>query len=205
MSVGPVSRYNYAATIQVVDASGQLVEREHLDIRPPLQNVVHPDSQEFTPNEKDNWSRIGWRKLGDGRYWWIIADYSQILDPFAELRPQEKTKYLTRLSANVPAATTITSITVSRVKEVKRGDFLRIEDLDIAHAVSFDVVVQTTNDTTGVVTFAPVVSPAGGVPSALSRVSKVYKENVRLIIPSPHRAFFEALNFTNPLNILTET
>lgn len=204
MSVGRESRYNYAPTIRVTDAAGFLVERLHLDIRPQLVNVIHPDNVEYTPSENDTWSRIGWRKLGNGRRWWIIADFSQVIDPFKELKPTTKYKYVTQLSVNVPAASTITSITVTNAKKVKRGDSLRLEDLDQAHLVSLDVFVLAVNETTNVVTLSPIATPAGGIPFALSRVSRIYKDTLRLVIPSANRAFFEALNFGNPLNVLTE-
>lgn len=202
--IGSLSRYNYSSIVQVIDSTGQLAEREHPDIRPQLQNIVHSDNQEYTPSDTDNWSRIGWRKLGDGKHWWIIADYSEVIDPFTELRSQERLKYATQLSVAAPVATMITEITVVRPKEVRRGDVLRIEDLDPAHAVSFDVTVLSTNETLGTVQFAPTMTPAGGVPILLSRVSRVYRDNIRLVVPSVHRAYFEAMNFTNPLNTLTE-
>ena len=204
MSVSRESRYNYSATILVADAAGFLVEKPHLDIRPQLVNIVHPDNVEFSPSGNDTWSRIGWRKLGNGRRWWIIADYSQILDPFSELKPETKYKYVTQLSVNVPATTAITSITVVNAKKVKRGDVLRVEDLDTGNLVSFECFVLAVNETTNVVTISPITTPAGGVPFLLSRVSRVYKEQLRLIIPSANRAFFEALNFGNPLNVLSE-
>lgn len=204
MSVGRESRYNYAAIMRVTDSAGFLVEREHLDIRPTLVNIVHADNREYVPSPNDNWSRIAWRKLGDGRRWWIIADYSQIVDPFTELRPVEKTKYVTQLAADIPATSSITEFQVNHPTKVNRGDMLRIEDLDIAHQVSMDVAVLSVNETAGTVQVSPVTSPAGGIPAALSRVSRIYKEQLRIIVPSAHRAFFEALNFGNPLNVLVE-
>lgn len=189
----------------VTNSAGFLIEKAHLDIRPQLVNIVHADSQEFTPNETDNWSRIAWRKLGDGRRWWIIADYSQIIDPFSDLKPKKKYKYVTQLTVGVPSNTAaLTTITVGRAKSISKGDVLLIEDLDPAHAVTLEVSVLGVNPTTNVVTLSPFTSPAGGFPAALSRVSRVYRDQLRLVIPSPNRAFFEAVNFGNPMNVLTE-
>ena len=204
MSVGQESRYNYAAIIRVIDAAGFLAEPEHLDIRPQLQNIVHADNQEYVPSPNDNWSRIAWKKLGHGKYWWIIADYSQIVDPFTELLPVKKAKYLSQLTVNVPALSLINEIAVKDVRKFNKGDVIRVEDLNPAHAVSFETGVLSTNATLKTVQLSPIMTPSGGVPFALSRVSKVYKEDVRLIVPSPNRAFFEALNFGNPLNVMTE-
>ena len=201
MSIGRESRYNYAANMLVLGSSGQMHEREHLDIRPTLVDIDHLDNREFVPADRDNWSKIAWRTLGDGRRWWIIADYSRVIDPLTELRPQRKTKYVTQLSANIPAVTSITQFSVAQPTKVRRGDVLVIEDLDIAHSVSMEVAVLSVNETAGTVMCSPVTSPTGGIPSALSRVSRVYKEQLRLVIPTAHRAFFEALSFGNPNNV----
>jgi len=204
MTIGRESRYNYSAIMRVTDAAGFLVEREHLDIRQTLVNIIHADNQEYTPSDKDTWSRIAWRKLGDGRRWWIIADYSQILDPFTELRSPVKYKYVTQLTANIAGSTSISQFTVAHPKKVRRGDVLKLEDLNVTNLVSMEVPVLSVNETTGVVQCSPVQSPATGIPFTLSRVSRVYRDQVRLIVPSPNRALFDALNFGNPINTLVE-
>ena len=204
MSVGDKSRYNYSAKIRVVNSAGYLIEREHLDLRPRLQRTLHSSNIQYPTNKTDNWSRISWRMLGNGRFWWIIADYSQIIDPLSELYPEEKTRYLTQLDANLLAGER-TSAIVKQTKRIKRGMVLRIEDLDPGGAMnSVDVSVLTVNATTGEITFPPITVPGGGVPSLLSRVSEVYESAVLLTIPAADKALFQAMDFGNPLNVLVD-
>lgn len=202
MAVFRNSRYNFAPIVRVVNATGHLIEREHLDLRPTLVRIAHSDNLEIIPNSGDNWSRLAWRALGDGRLYWIICDYSQIIDPLSELKPATKTKYVSQLLATIPAGAEVAQITVDYPKNIKRAMRLRLEDLDPAHAVSVETHVLDVNETTGVVTCQAFTPPAGGIPFALSRVSRVYEEGVRLTVPSASRALFEALDFNNPLNIL---
>lgn len=204
MSVNDKSRYNYSAKIRVVNSAGYLIEREHLDLRPRLQRTLHSSNIQYPTNKKDNWSRIAWRMLGNGRFWWIIADYSQIIDPLSELYPEEKTRYLTQLDANLLAGER-TSAVVKQTKRIKRGMVLRIEDLDTGGPMnSVDVSVLTVNADTGEITFPPVTVPGGGIPSLLSRVSEVYESAVLLTIPAADKALFQAMDFGNPLNVLVD-
>ena len=144
--IGRDSRYNYAATMLVTDAAGFLTEKPHLDIRPQLQNIINVDNQEYIPSPNDTWSRIAWRKLGHGRHWWIIADFSQTIDPFLELRPIRKTKYVTQLTVDIPGITNIiTQITVADARKVKRGDVILVEDLTQTNLVSVELAVISTN------------------------------------------------------------
>lgn len=187
--------------MRIVNASGYLVEREHLDIRPTLVTILQPDNQEFTPDTTDNWSRLAWRKLGNGRRWWIIADYSKIIDPFGELAAFQVLSAVSQLSANVAAAT-VTQITLTDVRRILRGQRLRVESLDPALPNTFDCSVLAVNATTKVVNITPATSP--GVLAALSRVSIIKNQGVKLTCPSVHRAFFEILDFNNPLNTLVD-
>lgn len=202
MSVGPQSRYNYAAVVEVVDSSGFLIEKEHLDIRHPLVRINYSDNRQLTPSPTDNWSRIAWRTLGDGRRWWIIADFSQILDPLTELQPATKTKYLAQLTVPLVIGIKYSQITVDRPFSIQRGQKLKIEDLDPSNKVSVFTTVLAVNQTTGVVDVSSFTSP--GIPAALSRVSHVFQQSPSLVIPTTQRAFFEALDFGNVLNTFVE-
>lgn len=190
--------------MRVTNSAGFLVEKEHLDIRPTLVAIIFPDNQQVTPQSTDNWSRISWRRLGDGRYWWIIADFSEIIDPFSELIPTTQNQYLTQLSVNVPAGP-VNQITVADPSVIMRGTSLLVENLDPAHPQSFTCAVNDSNLTTGIVTLSgAVVVPAPGIPFALSRVSQVVQGKVSLTVPSAHTAQFSSLNFSNPLNVLVQ-
>ena len=204
MSVSSDSRYNYTPVVQILDPSGALSEKLHLDIRPTLQTIIHSDNIQFTPSDTDNWSRIAWRYLGNGKLYWIIADYSQVIDPFTELKARTRTRYLTQLAASVAGGATVTTLTMLSTKNIRRGDTLKVEDLNPANLTSMNVVVMSVDDSSKVVSVSPVTAPVTGIANVYSRVSRVYKEQVRLTIPSAHNAFFEALDFGNPLNVLVE-
>jgi hypothetical protein len=201
MSINGKSRFNYATRVLKVDVTGALVEPERFDIRPTLVRTNFSDNREYIPVDGDNWSRIAWRLLGNGRYYWVIADFSGVIDPFAELEVREKTKYLTQLTNNL-AAGEASSFVVDRPKAVKRGQRLRLQDLDPSNPVSVDVSVLAVNETTGLVSASPFTVPVGGIPAALSKVSLLYPLRKRLTCPTPARAQLEALDFDNPLNIL---
>lgn len=197
--IGRQSRNNYAAIIQVLNSAGQLVEFSHLDIRPTLTNILQSDNVRFTPSQSDNWSRISWRRLGDGRRWWIIADFSQVVDPWIDLNQVTSYNYLTQLSADIPAGL-INSFTVKDDSQIVAGMNLLVENLDPTDPVSFECNVTEVN--TEAVVITPVTAPA--IPFALSRVSQIAVSSVQLTCPSVQRAFFESSNFDNPLNVLVQ-
>ncbi len=203
MSIGKESRYNYAVRIRRTNGAGVLIEHERFDLRPTLTRTDFNDNVEYVPLDGDSWSRVSWKTLGNGRYWWIIADYSQVVDPFSELFPQTKTRYVTQLIVDLPVGTT-TEITVGRPKDIQRGMRLRVEDLNPANPVSVEMYVLGVNNDTGVVTISPVDVPVGGIPALLSRVSELYEKKPVLQVPTISRALFQALDFDNPLNILVE-
>lgn len=199
MSIGLESRNQYAAIIRTVNNAGALIEPDHLDIRPTLVAIVYPDNQQVIPQQTDNWSRLAWQKLGDGRRWWIIADASQVIDPFLDLSPQQQTNAITQLAVNVPAGH-ITQITVKSTTPLSRGMTLFVEDLNPANRVNFTTTVLDYNATTRVVNIQGVTAPA--IPFALSRISQIVTQGVSLVCPSVQRAFFEFQQFSNPLNVL---
>lgn len=207
--IGRFHGNNYSAVIRNVDEFGQQVEYDYLDLRPRLVDIKHPDNSQYVPQEDDNWSRVAWRFLGNGRYYWIIADYSQVLDLFEELGPIVVERARTQLSANLTAGATITSALVVRGRELQRGTTLRIWRGD--NSASLDVRVSAVDPTTAKglvgecrVTFpSPVVVPGGpGILAVGSRVTEVMRQDRPLVIPSVTRALFNAMDFGNPMNTL---
>lgn len=196
------SRYNYAAVFRLYDHTGRLIEREHFDLRPPLANITHNDNQTVAVADGDNWSRIAWRRLGKGTRWWIIADYSDVIDPFTATRTATVLTYAARLSGNI-AAGTVTSFTVTDVRRVRIGTVLRVENLDPASPVSFDASVLSVNTTSKLVTVTPVTCAAPGIPALLARVSTVTRRQATLVCPSVNRAMFDALNFADPTGLIS--
>ena len=186
------SRFRHTPVIRMVDANGSLLEYQHNDLRQRLTKGSPSSSREYSPTSSDTWSRIAWKFLGDGRHYWIIADLSDIIDPFGDLHPKETLDFLSRLSSDLSAGTA-SSITVDDPTRFNRGMLIRIEDLDLGNLVSVDVSVLSVDNSTGVITFSPTTVP--DIPALLSRVSRIVPEQVRLNVPSYSKAIFEALDF----------
>lgn len=195
------SRYNYAELVVTRDANGNLLEPLHYGIRPGLVRINYPDSTAFSPPLGTNWCRIAWSTLGDSFAWWAIADYSMVVDPFTELEPRVTYTYVAQLEAGLPAGV-VSTAKMDRVRGLKQGDNLRIENLDPSSPVRVDVRVQAVNQLTRIVTFTPVTVPAPGIPQDTSRVAKRVAKDVTLTIPSAHRYQFEVTDFANPMNVL---
>lgn len=89
MSVSDESRFNYSPRIRVVDAAGTELENERVHLpypREPIVSVLRPDLYEYHAQEGDTWSNIASRLLrGRSDLWWVIAEFTGVMDPFAEL------------------------------------------------------------------------------------------------------------------------
>ena len=203
MTITRNSRFNHAARIRIITGDGQLVEKEHLDIRPRLSAIDSDENFEVFPSKADTWSRISWRHLGNGRNYWIIADHTGIVDPFSELKPKIEFKYVTQLAVDLSSGTQ-TSMTVNDPEKLSRGLKVHVEDLDPASPISAEIGILSVNNDTGVVLFSPVTITAPGIPAALSRVSLQVTKPARLISPPANKAIFESLNFNNPLSAFVE-
>ena len=201
--INNLSRYNYAKRVRLLGGTGDLLEYERFDIRPRVVKTQYPDNAELQPSQGDNWSRLAWKSLGDGQLYWVICDFSEVIDPFSELVPEVKARYVTRLGANIAAGSQNTA-TLINSRGIRRGTVLRFEDLDPTHLVSVDAPVLSVESGSHVVTFSPTTFPVGGVPSTYSRVSIVSRQGVRLVCPSPQRALMQVLDFGNPLNTMEE-
>jgi hypothetical protein len=188
--------------MRVFGPSGQ-IEPDHLDIRPRLARRFFPDNRQYQVQGTDNWSRIAWRMLGDGRFYWIIADYSEVVDAFTDLRVMEKPHYLTQLTVGLTATLQYSQLTLASVKGIRRGMKLRIEELSIVGYTPIDTYVIDVNTTTLVVRTAPFVVPvAGNVTTTTCRVSELRLYRPTLTVPSLQRALMEAQDFGNPLNVM---
>ncbi len=89
MSIGEFSRHNYCTVISVVDDSGARTENDRIDFpfhRDVIVNTSQPSTREYIVRAGDNWSNIAARFFkGRSDLWWIIAEFSNIIDPFNEL------------------------------------------------------------------------------------------------------------------------
>lgn len=90
------SRFNLVPTISVVDSTGSQVENRHVDLpykRSAVVSSANSPTQEYYVQHGDTWSNIAARFLkGRSDLWWVIAEYSGILDPFEELAVGTKLK-----------------------------------------------------------------------------------------------------------------
>lgn len=199
MSLDAFSRYNLAPVVRVIDTTGRLLEPLHLGDRPTLTQVEFADNALYRPKNGERWTQIAYKLLGDGSYWWAIADCSGVLDIFDALEPPTSYGYVAQLSVSI-AAGTVSSATLTKTRKITNNSVLKITDLDTP-ANEILVNVQTVNTTTGVVTFPPVTCP-GLITAARSRVGKAIKNDVVLTVPSAHRFRFDIADFGNKLNVL---
>lgn len=86
--IGLDSRWNYSTRIRVIKIDGTLAENERMDMpipRVPLQKKARPDIQTYTVRDGDTWSGVAHRFLrGRSDLWWVIAEYTGVIDPFRE-------------------------------------------------------------------------------------------------------------------------
>jgi hypothetical protein len=199
--IGRNSRFNYAGYVRFVDQRGRLIEYEQLPFLPPLAKVNHADNVSYTPTSTDSWSSVAWKLLGDGRYYWVVAEYSGVVDTFTELQGSDSYQVFGQISTTLSAGTN-TSITLARVRGLRRGDAITIQDM--LSGVEATTTVLDTNKETGVVSCAPFTVPGGGITASKSRVFSNVRKALQVSAPSASRAFFEALNFADPTQTLVE-
>ena len=89
--IGEDSRFNYSIVIRTVNTLGEPVENERIHLpyaRERIVNIVRPDLQEYRVQDGDTWSNLAARFLrGRSDLWWVLAEFSGVLDPFDELVP----------------------------------------------------------------------------------------------------------------------
>lgn len=81
------SRLTLTEFIEVADpASGKLTRPAYPDIRDRVTEVSDDDSL-VTADGSRRWPHYGLSGLGDARDWWVVADLSEVVDPFEDLIP----------------------------------------------------------------------------------------------------------------------
>lgn len=79
------SRYLLTDTVRVLDpVEGTLTQPEYVDLRSRVSEQASDDVY-VTVDDVLDWAHLGVNYLGDAKHWWVIADLSGIVDPFAEL------------------------------------------------------------------------------------------------------------------------
>jgi len=198
------SRQRFTAVISNADPNGRKLEYDYSDLRPCLVNNKSPDNRSIIPQQGDNWSRIAWRSLGNGRLYWVIADYSVVLDPFTELQPTSSRTILSELKEPIGQDN---AIVPARPWAFKRGMQFAIEDLSSVDAQGNPTVVYETValgvDKNGVVSIPNIQGLAGmGLDVNNTRITEVWVKEPKLVAPSLAKAYFRATDFANPLNTL---
>ena len=67
--------------------SSVLVDGTEVYLGPRQVPATHFSAQDryYRVVSGDDLTRVAAKVLGDPRYWWVVADFNDILDPFAEL------------------------------------------------------------------------------------------------------------------------
>jgi hypothetical protein len=83
------SRFQATVLMRVLSSDGSLAEPERLHLPYPIEAITKVSSLdlfEYTVQAGDTWHNIAARLLrGRSDLWWIIAEFSGIEDPIAEL------------------------------------------------------------------------------------------------------------------------
>ena len=85
MGIGVYSMYQLTDAVQILDRRGRALCPAFIDLR---QRMTESDSSDFlvyVNSRMETWGRIGLQFLSDANYWWVIADLSDVIDPFEEL------------------------------------------------------------------------------------------------------------------------
>jgi len=92
MGVSSISRNSLAPIIEVQDDDGNVVQAARVDIRESIDADKLSDIREFVYVQGDSWGNVAYTQLGDARHWWVIAELSNVLDPFTALTAGVKLK-----------------------------------------------------------------------------------------------------------------
>lgn len=203
MTVGQNSRHNHSAIIRTADGAGNLLEHDHLDIRPRVSGTTYVGHTEYKVSDVDTWSRIAWAKLGDSKLWWVIADLSDVVDPYDDLHPEPQLEYRTQLGANYVVGTS-TYMQLVKSKGIEMGQLLQIDHLASTATMQVQVVAVDTTLHRLAVRVVSSSNLSGGTTllAATSRVSEVQRAERRLIVPNYNQMAMTALDFGNQITKL---
>lgn len=85
MSLKVNSRYLLTEVIRVIDpVSGRVARKPFVDIRQRVTTFAS-DDRFIRYDTVSGWANLGLKFLVDANAWWVIADLSNIVDPFEEL------------------------------------------------------------------------------------------------------------------------
>ena len=84
--IHPNSRNQLTSVVEETDIFGNLVRPAFVDLRPRVTGQA-ADDRFITADASRDWTHYALESLGDARQWWVIADLSNVIDPFEELVP----------------------------------------------------------------------------------------------------------------------
>lgn len=82
MAILANSRNLLTSTVTVLNPiNGQPIRPTFVNLRARVEQTA-PDDQFITSDSAHSWGAMGLVNLGDARFWWSIADLSDVVDPF---------------------------------------------------------------------------------------------------------------------------
>lgn len=85
MSFSNTSRNLLTSVVEVRSVvTGEHVQPPFVDLRQRIRERA-PDDRIIVYDTLDSWSGIAAKHMHDANAWWVIADLSDVIDPFAEL------------------------------------------------------------------------------------------------------------------------
>lgn len=79
--------YSRCAEIRVVGADGLPVEAPYLEPLPPIRRTNFADNRAHMVAAGETLASLAAKYLGDARHWKAIAEFTGMIDPFAEFEP----------------------------------------------------------------------------------------------------------------------
>lgn len=73
----------YAKRPVQIDTAG----RYYVGGRHRIPRTAWPDNRAHTVKDGDTLWMLAWQYFGNAEYWWVIADFNDIKDPWAPLEP----------------------------------------------------------------------------------------------------------------------
>lgn len=85
MAFSNTSRYLLTDVVEVRNPfTNKLTEKPFVDLLDRVTTTAF-DDQGILYDTVDDWAGVAFRYLGDAKAWWVIADLSDVIDPFSEL------------------------------------------------------------------------------------------------------------------------
>ncbi len=83
MALFPGSRHEkeYKFTGPYLDNQGTVRTVSWLTLRKPIQMKNYPDNTSYTLKANDSLQKIAYEIYGDPQFWWVIAEFNNIMDP----------------------------------------------------------------------------------------------------------------------------